>query len=562
MPTAGPPCSLTSTGASTTRARGPLGEGATVRTGSVGDFFEQALTFFGEQPEDLGKPGKGARLAGLVRRQRTLLILDGLEPLQHPIGGPLAGRLLDPDLRDLILGSGPIQPRPLRAEQSPGPRRPRRPGRTRCAAGRPQRPAEDSRREPAAPAPDRGHGQGAGGRLREFGCHALSLTLLGRFLFDAHGGDIRRIDRIRDLEKADRLTREERHRTAWKVLEAYEEWLSRARADGNPATLAVLRLTGLFDRVATADCLDALRADPVIPGLTEAVHAMDRDEWNILLRRLERAHLIKLRVAADDGEALAIDAHPLVREYFARQLREKRPEAFRAAHSRLFDHLCGPRRIGPTPSPASSPFTRPSPTAAWPGDSRRRAKRSIATASCAAQATMASTASSKLGAIGADLGAVAAFFDEPWRRLAPNLSAPDQAWLLSLAAFRLRPWDASPKPSSRCEGGWSGASERSWGACRHQRRQSQWAGGDAGPAERGGGRRPPRHRLRRPKRGLPFRRWLAHHRSLRPASGRGAGGRRRTVRRGGADAGGQSAAVPAAHFVAGLPVCRFATGHR
>src|SRR5262249_10567832 len=123
----------------------------------------------------------------------------------------------------------------------------------------------------------------------QFGCHALSLTLLGRFLFDAHHGDIRCIDRIRDLQRADRLTRADRHRTAWKVLEAYETWLSRARADGNPgdggwwtalkawlsraradgnpATLAVLRLTGLFDRVATADCLDALRAGPVIPGL-------------------------------------------------------------------------------------------------------------------------------------------------------------------------------------------------------------------------------------------------------------------------------------------------------
>lgn len=44
----------------------------------------------------------------------------------------------------------------------------------------------------------------------------------------------------------------------------------------------------------------------------------------------------------------------------------------------------------------------------------------------------------RLGAFGADLGAVAAFFEEPWRRLAPNLSAPAQAWLLSVAAFRLR----------------------------------------------------------------------------------------------------------------------------
>jgi hypothetical protein len=44
----------------------------------------------------------------------------------------------------------------------------------------------------------------------------------------------------------------------------------------------------------------------------------------------------------------------------------------------------------------------------------------------------------KLGAFGADLGAVACFFSEPWRRPAPALSAPARAWLLNEAAFSLR----------------------------------------------------------------------------------------------------------------------------
>ena len=46
----------------------------------------------------------------------------------------------------------------------------------------------------------------------------------------------------------------------------------------------------------------------------------------------------------------------------------------------------------------------------------------------------------KLGAFGADLGAVACFFEEPWKRLAPGLSKLDQAWLLNEAAF------LSPRP--------------------------------------------------------------------------------------------------------------------
>jgi tetratricopeptide (TPR) repeat protein len=44
----------------------------------------------------------------------------------------------------------------------------------------------------------------------------------------------------------------------------------------------------------------------------------------------------------------------------------------------------------------------------------------------------------KLGAFGADLGAVACFFDPPWSRVSPALSEDAQAWLLNQAAFHLR----------------------------------------------------------------------------------------------------------------------------
>ena len=44
----------------------------------------------------------------------------------------------------------------------------------------------------------------------------------------------------------------------------------------------------------------------------------------------------------------------------------------------------------------------------------------------------------KLGAFGADLGAVACLFAEPWSRPAPALSEPARAWLLNEAAFHLR----------------------------------------------------------------------------------------------------------------------------
>jgi predicted ATPase len=48
---------------------------------------------------------KGARLAELVGRQRALLVLDGLEPLQQPPGRAVAaGKLTDPAIAALLRG--------------------------------------------------------------------------------------------------------------------------------------------------------------------------------------------------------------------------------------------------------------------------------------------------------------------------------------------------------------------------------------------------------------------------------------------------------------------------
>ena len=44
---------------------------------------------------------KGERLANLIAHRLTLLILDGLEPLQHP-PGPQEGRLIEPSLQALL----------------------------------------------------------------------------------------------------------------------------------------------------------------------------------------------------------------------------------------------------------------------------------------------------------------------------------------------------------------------------------------------------------------------------------------------------------------------------
>jgi hypothetical protein len=71
---------------------------------SADPFIAAALTWFGDSQmaESSASPlSQGERLAELIRQQRTLLILDGLEPLQNP--PPVeTGCIKDPGLRALL----------------------------------------------------------------------------------------------------------------------------------------------------------------------------------------------------------------------------------------------------------------------------------------------------------------------------------------------------------------------------------------------------------------------------------------------------------------------------
>ena len=77
-------------------------QGSSGETSSSDEFLEAALTWFGDPDSCLGTAWeKGERLAKLVAQRRTLLVLDGLEPLQNP-PGPQEGRLREPSLKALL----------------------------------------------------------------------------------------------------------------------------------------------------------------------------------------------------------------------------------------------------------------------------------------------------------------------------------------------------------------------------------------------------------------------------------------------------------------------------
>jgi serine/threonine protein kinase len=77
-------------------------QGTTGKSSSADEFVDAALTWFGDPDPRIGTEWeKGERLAKLVAHCRTLLVLDGLEPLQNP-PGPQEGRARDPSLQALL----------------------------------------------------------------------------------------------------------------------------------------------------------------------------------------------------------------------------------------------------------------------------------------------------------------------------------------------------------------------------------------------------------------------------------------------------------------------------
>ena len=208
--------------------------------------------------------------------------------------------------------------------------------------------------------------------------HALTLTLLGTYLRDAHGGDIRKRDLVK-LEEADEESDHPHH--AFHVMDAYVNWLEgkpNPRSSGRESAqtsspgdqsgltsaateeaarsrraLAILRLLGLFDRPATADWLTALWSGEAIPGLTGAGQG-ERRAANKALTRLQDAKLLTVNRDAA-GALVSLDAHPLIREYFAVELKRRSGErgspVISAALARCrYERLaCGPPAALRTP---------------------------------------------------------------------------------------------------------------------------------------------------------------------------------------------------------------------
>lgn len=418
-------------------------------------FFEQALAYFGYQGAPiLQADEKGRTLARLLVEHHGLLVLDGLEPLQHPTQHAEKGRLKDPGIARLLLSLASVAP------GTPGlclitSRQPVVELQERTGATVLQQSLDLLHRDDGAALLRQFRVVGPDEELKkasdEFRGHAYSLMLLGSYLktaTDHH--DIRRRREVVLLEEDPEHGNHARH-----MFAAYVKHLG-----GHSPEVAVLRLLGFFDRAAERQLLDVLRAregvvykwsngsEPAekrsqpkrikdsLPEVIAPLLDLSQAQWLRVLNRLRDLRLIDL---TGSEKSPALDAHPLLRECFAEQVRTQFPAAWQAGHRRLFEHLGGTAPYWPEGIEGLQPLYRAVAHGCMAGlHERARAKVYRDRILRGTRRDNGYYSERNLGAIGADLGAVACFFTTPWTILAPTLTPTNQAWLLIQAALRLR----------------------------------------------------------------------------------------------------------------------------
>ena len=212
-------------------------------------------------------------------------------------------------------------------------------------------------------------------------------------------------------------------------MSAYEKWFTSEGKEGQ-RLVSILRILALFDRPAELKYIDALRKPPAISGLTKVLVDQGKAKWNIALSRLVACGLI----LQPDNRTL--DTHPLIREYFAKQLRDNNLGAWREGHKRLYEHLILSTKDKHKPTLEDlQPLYQ---AVAHGCQAGMHEKVSLDVYNQRISRGREGYAVKRLGAFGADLGAVACFFEQPWSRISDSLPKEYHGWMLHQAGFRLR----------------------------------------------------------------------------------------------------------------------------
>ncbi len=405
------------------------------------DFFTKALPFFGftkDLPQD--DVDKARALAQCLTQQAGLLLLDGLEPLQHPVDQH--GEMADVGMKEFLL-----QLHHYRHAQS------------FVLISSRQAIVELDGREDYQELVLNTLNETDGAALlhalkvtgtnaerqavsRDLHGHALSLVLLAELLRHYHKGDIRHARELPPLvsENEDdrpasfpKPRRSDNHEHAKRVLRYYDKLIS----DNERRFMVCL---SLFDRPMRWQEKNALfaKAEYAAP-----LAALSDNDWQELQAGLEVKGLLLhdkdlrgLQDLAGLNHRTLWDTHPLILQFFATQFKQQQPDAFQQAHRVLFEYFQSvPEKHQPDTLADLEPLYRAVLHGCLAGEYRKAAidiywERILH--------GNEHYSWHKLGAYTQDLIALSAFFPQGWLQpVISGLSEAEQAWLLAESSFCL-----------------------------------------------------------------------------------------------------------------------------
>lgn len=287
-------------------------------------FFYEAFKWFGI--EEIGSTkDKGEELALLVRKKKSIIILDGMEALQHT--------------DDFIAKRGEIKDYSLKvflsmlSDYNPG----------LCViTTRKQIPFLNSNYNDTCKIVKlshfdlkqskdivqrykiNGNDSSIDTICRKYEGHALSLNLVCIYIRDALDCNADRfvaqnIDNIGCLEeKIDRIMR------------FYKKWFN------DEIKVQILHLLSLFDRPTKQNEFNFMLEGSEILGVTNELSHLTSYEISKNVRSLRQLSL--LREFELENESY-LDIHPIIREYFKKELQNTYPLSFKKANNRLFNYF-------------------------------------------------------------------------------------------------------------------------------------------------------------------------------------------------------------------------------
>jgi tetratricopeptide (TPR) repeat protein len=385
-------------------------------------FFDRVLAFFGyQETTPLSIEAKAQQLVSYLRQIPSILVLDGLEPLQHMKDSlhSQVGQLADTGLKILL---HKLQQQPL--------------GKNSIVLLTSRVPLTDAEAtlhhchyfnlSPLSVGDGAIFLESLGGKglprhltslSRLCRGYPLALLLLANLLKTFHNSDCTMGEKL--LENIDTELN-----PALSILHFYEAtWTEDA-----PERL-LLQLLGLLDRRMRNS--EKIELEVKLNAVQVLRHLPDEDNFRVT-QYLRSLGLLCQEITHQEQERY--DTHPLVRQYFSQQLRQRHPESWQQAHRILFQYFQGvPTQEYPDTLQALMPLYEAVQHGCMAGEYnlalqlfRHRIWRE----------DVAYTAR-ELGVLGQDLATLSHFFIEHWKTPAASLNVDEKLWLCSTVSFYL-----------------------------------------------------------------------------------------------------------------------------